>query len=101
MECYENKTIQVTIRRKSQTTHEDISFNCYSDGEKVSVQNFYGEFVCPIYDDICTKVVGVELPQLPNKGDSGEVRYALVTHYTCDFYLLTFHYMNASVLMRQ
>merc|ERR1711871_260328 len=73
MKCYGNSTIQITIRRKSQTTHRDISFNCYSDGEKVSIQEYYGEFVCPNYDDICTTITGVELPQLPDKGDSGGV----------------------------
>lgn len=101
MQCYGNKSIQVTIRRKSQATHEDISFNCYSDGEKVSIQNYYGEFVCPNYDDICTTVVGVELPQVPNKGNSGEVRYTLVTHYTCNFYLLTSHYFNSYISTHQ
>ena len=83
MKCHANRTIQVTIRRKSQITHEDIAFNCYSDGEKITLQKYYGEFVCPNYDDICTTTItGVELPPVPETGNSGEVRYVVSSLYT-------------------
>ena len=52
----------------------DSSFNCYSDGQRISgFTSFNGEFICPAYDRICNNnTVGVALPPLPDEGDSGE-----------------------------
>ena len=74
MKCYGNQTIQVTIRRRSGGSDVDSSFNCYSDGQRISgLTNFNGEFICPAYDRVCNNnAVGVSLPQLPDEGDSGE-----------------------------
>ena len=72
MECFANNTIQVTIRRKRDDIY--IPFNCYSDGQEITVAGYLGKFICPRYDDICaTNVVGVNLPGLPDIGDSGGV----------------------------
>ena len=86
MKCYSNpNTIQVTIRRKSGSVgciqgigcgaDEDISFNCETDGQVKTVAGFNGEFICPKYDDICSqKPIGINLPGLPETGDSGSTK---------------------------
>ena len=51
----------------------DSSFNCYSDGQRISgFTSFNGEFICPAYDRICNNnTVGV-VSHRWDEGDSGE-----------------------------
>jgi leishmanolysin-like peptidase len=84
MKCFSNpKSIQVTIRRKSASlgcvqgvgcgSDEDISFNCISNGQRITISDKYsGEFLCPSYDDICSQdAIDINLPKLPDRGNNG------------------------------